>query len=65
MQNEICDKIQKASIILNKLGRTGSANWVVATQEIGTTLNKLVEEEEYKEKMRQRILKIEKLKNKI
>ena len=65
LQEELYDRILKTADIIAKKERTGSGNFIIVNKDCAVVLNELIEEQEFKERLRQRKLKIEKLKNKL
>jgi hypothetical protein len=59
----LSEKILQAADIISKAGTKGNGNWVIASPEYGRMLNEIIEEEEHKQKIKERRLKIEKLRN--
>lgn len=57
------DKIRQAADIIAKAGTRGSGNWVIASPEFGKQLQEIIDEEEHRQRIRDRRLKIEKLRN--
>ena len=57
------EKIRQAADILVQAGRKGNGNWIIASPKYGRILHELLDEEEHKQRLRERRLKIEKLRN--
>ena len=59
----LSQKILDAANIIAGKSRRGKGNWMVVSPEYGRQLLEIIEEQEHKERVKQRRLKIEKLKN--
>lgn len=58
-------KILDAAEIISKAGRRGNGDWVVVSLEYGTLLKEALEEEAHRQILKERALKIEKIRNTI
>lgn len=65
LEKKLYDDILNASNVIAKKARSGSGNFMIVNKDCAVVLDELLKEQEFKERLRQRKLKIEKIKNKL
>ena len=58
-------KILEAAEVIQKAGIRGKGDWMVVSPEFGKQLQEVLDEEQHKQRIKERRLKIEKLRSKI
>ena len=58
-QSSLYDKILKSADYINKMSRSGAANYIITTQQVSQAISEIMEEKQYK-----RIVKLKRIFNK-
>ncbi len=58
-QSSLYDKILKSADYINKMSRSGAANYIITSQQVSQVISEIMEEKQYK-----RIVKLKRIFNK-